>query len=43
MVPDIKKILFTTNLAPNSRYAFDYAVSIANRYGQYHTPRIATQ
>lgn len=33
MVPDIKKILFTTNLAPNSRYAFDYAVSLANRYG----------
>ena len=33
MVPDIKKILFTTNLSPNSRHAFDYAVSLADRYG----------
>jgi nucleotide-binding universal stress UspA family protein len=33
MVPDIKKILFTTNLTKQSRRAFDYAVSIANRYG----------
>lgn len=33
MVPDIKKILFTTNLSPNSRHAFDYAVSVASRYG----------
>ena len=33
MVPEIKKILFTTNLSPNSRHAFDYAVSVANRYG----------
>lgn len=33
MVPEIKKILFTTNLAPNSRHAFEYAISIANRYG----------
>jgi nucleotide-binding universal stress UspA family protein len=33
MVPDIKKILFTTNLSPNSRAAFDYAVSLADRYG----------
>jgi nucleotide-binding universal stress UspA family protein len=33
MVPDIKKILFTTNLSPNSRHTFDYAVSVANRFG----------
>ena len=33
MVPDIKKLLFTTNLTKQSRHAFDYAVSIANRYG----------
>ena len=33
MVPDIKKILFTTNLSPNARKAFDYAVSLADRYG----------
>ena len=32
MVPDIKKILFTTNLSPNARKAFDYAVSLADRY-----------
>ena len=33
MVPDIKKILFATNLAPTARKAFDYAVSLADRYG----------
>jgi len=32
MIPDIKKILFPTNLSKSSRYAFEYAVSIANRY-----------
>lgn len=33
MVPEIKKILFPTNLSPSSRRAFEYAVSIASRYG----------
>ena len=33
MVPDIKRILFTTNLSPSARKAFDYAVSLADRYG----------
>jgi nucleotide-binding universal stress UspA family protein len=33
MVPDIKKILFTTDLSKESRQAFDYAVSLADRYG----------
>ena len=33
MVPEIKRILFTTNLSPNARKAFDYAVSLADRYG----------
>ena len=33
MVPEIKKILFTTDLSKNSRHAFDYAVSAADRYG----------
>ncbi len=32
MVPHIKKILFPSNLSKSSRYAFEYAVSIANRY-----------
>jgi nucleotide-binding universal stress UspA family protein len=32
MVPNIKKILFTTDLSRKSRHAFSYAVSIANRY-----------
>ncbi len=32
MVPEIKKILFTTNLSLNMRKAFDYAVSLADRY-----------
>ena len=32
MVPEIKKILFTTNLSPNARKAFDYAASLADRY-----------
>ena len=33
MVPEIKKILFPTNLSRSARHAFEYAVSIANRYG----------
>ncbi len=33
MVPNIKKILFPTNLSRQSRSAFEYAVSMANRYG----------
>ena len=33
MVPEFKKILFTTDLSQNSRDAFNYAVSLANRYG----------
>lgn len=33
MVPEIKKILFPTDLSRSSRHAFEYAVSIANRYG----------
>jgi nucleotide-binding universal stress UspA family protein len=32
MIPDIKKILYATDLSENARYAFGYAVSIANRY-----------
>ncbi|MBI5578523.1 MAG: universal stress protein [Deltaproteobacteria bacterium] len=33
MVPEIKKILFTTDLSKQTRYAFDYAISLAGRYG----------
>lgn len=33
MVPEIRKILFTTDLSQESRFAFDYAVSMAGRYG----------
>ena len=33
MVPEIKKIMFTTDLSKETRQAFDYAVSIADRYG----------
>ena len=33
MIPQIKKILFTTDLSQESRYAYDYAVSAADRYG----------
>ena len=32
MIPDIKRILYATDLSENARYAFGYAVSIANRY-----------
>ena len=32
MIPEIKKILYTTDLSQNARHAFSYAVSLANRY-----------
>ena len=32
MIPEIKKILFTTDLSKNSRHAYNYAVSLAGRY-----------
>lgn len=32
MIPEIKKILYTTDLSPNARFAFSYAASLANRY-----------
>ena len=32
MIPEIKKILYPTDLSENARYAFSYAVSLANRY-----------
>ena len=32
MIPEIKKILYTTDLSENARYAFAYAASLANRY-----------
>ena len=33
MIPEIKKILYTTDLSENARYSFGYAASLANRYG----------
>jgi len=33
MIPEIKKILYTTDLSKNASYAFGYAASLANRYG----------
>jgi nucleotide-binding universal stress UspA family protein len=33
MIPEIKKILYATDLSKNSLSAFTYAASIANRYG----------
>lgn len=33
MVPEIKKILYPTDLSKNARHAFSYAASIANHYG----------
>lgn len=33
MLPDIKKILYATDLSENARYALGYAASLANRYG----------
>ena len=32
-IPEIKKILYATDLSENSRHAYAYAASIANRYG----------
>jgi nucleotide-binding universal stress UspA family protein len=32
MIPDIKRILYATDLSENARYAFGYAISIANRH-----------
>lgn len=32
MIPEIKKILYATDLSENARYAFRYAIGIANRY-----------
>jgi len=32
-IPKINKILYTTDLSQNARYAFGYAMSLANRYG----------
>jgi nucleotide-binding universal stress UspA family protein len=32
MIPEIQKILYVTDLSANARYAFGYAVSLANRY-----------
>lgn len=33
MIPEIRKILYTTDLSENARYAFAYAASLAHRYG----------
>jgi len=33
MTTEVKKILFPTDLSKYARYAFNYAASIANRYG----------
>jgi len=33
IIPEIKKILYPTDLSENARHAFGYAMSIANRYG----------
>jgi len=33
IVPEIRKILYPTDLSKNARYAFSYAASIANHYG----------
>jgi nucleotide-binding universal stress UspA family protein len=33
MVPDIKNILYATDLSENARYALKYASTIANRFG----------
>ncbi len=32
MIPEIKKILYPTDHSENARYAFGFAVSLANRY-----------
>jgi len=33
MIPEIKKILYATDMSENARFAFGYAVSLSNRYG----------
>ena len=33
MIPEIKKILYATDLSENADYAFGYAASLAHRYG----------
>jgi len=33
MLPQINKILYATDLSENAKYAFGYAMSLANRYG----------
>lgn len=33
MVPEIKKILYATDLSESARYAFGYAADLAQRYG----------
>lgn len=32
LMPEIKRILYTTDLSKNARYAFGYAMSLANSY-----------
>ncbi|OQW98326.1 MAG: hypothetical protein BWK74_04790 [Desulfobacteraceae bacterium A6] len=32
MIPEIKRILYTTDLSENAKYAFTYAATIANRF-----------
>ena len=32
-IPETKRILYVTDLSENARYAFGYAVSMANCYG----------
>ena len=32
MIPEIQKILYVTDLSENARYAFGYALSMANHY-----------
>ncbi len=32
MIPDIKKILYATDLSENAKYAFSYAASLADKY-----------
>ena len=33
MLPQIKNILYATDLSPNARYAYTYAASLAQQYG----------
>ena len=33
MIPEIKKVLYTTDLSKNARHAFVYAASLAHQYG----------